>query len=192
MSQPNNLLAPGDPIFHPKYGFGTVHSMTRRDQVRPIHEPTAAEAASDGTEDYYDIRLKDGGTLLVPVSRAGSVGLRRLTDGVEAVRAALCSPAQTLPANFRQRAAELRLREQIDEPAALVHSVRDLLAQSKDRTLSAGEKRWLDKSCQRLSTEAALVDSITMNEAYAAIWAVVLQLSPAVTGTASKRPAAYA
>jgi RNA polymerase-interacting CarD/CdnL/TRCF family regulator len=177
MSCCNNPLLPGDSVFHPKYGFGTIHGLTRRDRIHPIHEPKSAETESDGTEEYYDIHLGEGGTLLVPVSRAESVGLRCLTDGIEAVKAGLCSPAQSLPDKFRERAAVLRMREQLAEPSALAHTVRDMLAQSRGRTLSAGEKTWLDKSCQRLSTEAAMVDHISMFEARAAIWKVVRELS---------------
>jgi len=177
MSLSNDLLRPGDPIFHPRVGFGTIHSLTRRDRIDPTQEPTSAGGESDRAEDYYDIRLEKGGTLLVPISRAESVGLRRLTGGIEAVKAGLYSPAQSLPDNFRERATVLRQREQLAEPAALAHSVRDMLAQSRGRTLSAGEKTWLDKSCQRLSTEAALVDHISLFEAQTAIWAVVRELS---------------
>jgi RNA polymerase-interacting CarD/CdnL/TRCF family regulator len=173
MSPSNDLPVTGDPVFHPRYGFGTVHSLTRRDRVHPIHEPTIAEANSDGTEDYYDIHLVEGGTLLVPVSRAESVGLRRLTNGIEAVRACLGSPAQSLPAKPRERAAVLRVREQLSEPEALAYAVRDMLAQSQGRTLSAGEQTWLDKACQRLSMEIALVDHIRLSEARAAVWEVV-------------------
>ncbi len=175
MSQSNELPVAGDPVFHPKYGFGTVHSLTRRDPVQPIHEPTTADANSDRTEDYYDIHLVEGGTLLVPVSRAGSVGLRRLTNGIAAVRASLSSPAQTLPASPRERAAVLRVREQLAEPDALAHAVRDMLAQSHGRTLSASEQTWLDKACQRLSMEIALVDHIRLSEARAAVWEAIDQ-----------------
>jgi RNA polymerase-interacting CarD/CdnL/TRCF family regulator len=173
----NNVLRPGDPIFHPKFGFGTVDSLTRRDRDRPIHESTLDEADSNRTEDYYGIHLVVGGTLLVPVQGAESVGLRRLTNGVNEVKTSLYSPAESLPADFRQRAAVLRMREQRPEPGALLCSVRDMLAQSRGRSLSAGERTWLDKSCQRLSTEAAMVDRIPMFEARAAIWAVVRELS---------------
>src|SRR5512142_3317897 len=124
MSFRNNVLAAGDPIFHPKFGFGTVHSLTRRDRVHPIHEPTLAEADSDCTEDYYDIHLAEGGTLLLPVRQAERVGLRRLTIGVDEVKASLYSQAESLPAEFRQRAAVLRMRELLPEPGALARSVR--------------------------------------------------------------------
>jgi RNA polymerase-interacting CarD/CdnL/TRCF family regulator len=173
MLRSNSLLKSGDPIYHPKYGFGAIQGVTRRDRLDPMSVGTEP----DRSEDYYDIHLEDGGTLLVPVNRAESVGLRRLTNGVEAIKAGLRSPAQSLPAGFRQRTAVLKMREQLAEPAGLAHSVRDLLAQCRGRTLSAGEKMWLDKSCQRLSTEAALVDHISMFEARAAILAVVRDLS---------------
>ncbi len=177
MSRGDDLLRPGDAVFHPKYGFGTIHSLTRRDRVHPIHEPSIADANSERTEDYYDIQLVEGGTLLVPVSRAESVGLRRLTNGLEAVRASLCSPAQSLPANPRERAAVLRTREQLFEPEALAHCIRDLLAQSQGRTLSAGEQTWLDKACQRLSAEVALVDHIGLAQARSAVREVVGQFA---------------
>jgi len=166
------MLGPGDLIFHPRHGFGTISSMTRRDPLQPIQEG-AGEGESDETQAYYDIQLMDGGTLLVPVSREARVGLRLLTNGVDAITLCLNSPAESLPADARKRAAELWARGQIGEPTALVTSVRDMLAQSHGRTLTASEKAWLDKSCERLSTEAALVDRISRSQAHAAIWEAV-------------------
>ncbi len=184
MSHLNNPLAPGDPIFHPKYGFGTIHGLTRRDRTHPLEEPAIADSAPDQCESYYDIVLQEGGTLLVPISRADSVGLRRLSSGVEAVTTGLCSPAESLPANFRERAAELRTRELLPQPAALVHSVRDVLAHSRVRTLSTAEKTWLDKSCRRLCTEAALVDGVPLFQARATILEVVARIGHSGGGSA--------
>jgi RNA polymerase-interacting CarD/CdnL/TRCF family regulator len=170
------MLDPGDQIFHPKHGFGTISGLTRRDPLHPIREG-ASETLSDQEQDYYDIQLMDGGTLLVPVSRAERVGLRPLTNGVDAVTICLNSTAQSLPEDSRKRAAELWARGQIAEPTALAHSVRDMLAQSHGRGLSASEKTWLDKSCERLSIEAALVDRIPRSQAREAIWEAVNQVS---------------
>lgn len=177
MSSSSSRLLPGDSVFHPRHGFGTVNCLTRRDPARPIDDPARSTATLSHVEDYYEVRLMEGGTLLVPVSRAESVGLRRLTVGIEAAKCCLRSPAQTLPANFRERAAILRDRERLAEPQALAHSVRDVLARSRGRALSAGEKTWLDKSCLRISTEAALVDHISVIEARATIFEIVRQLS---------------
>jgi len=170
------MLDPGDLIFHPKHGFGTISGLTRRDPLHPIREGVS-EAISDQEQDYYDIQLMDGGTLLVPVSRAERVGLRSLTNGVDAVTICLHSPAESLPTDSRKRAAELWARGQISEPTALAASVRDMLAQSRGRTLTASEKTWLAKSCERLSIEAALVDRISRSQAHAAIWEAVNQVS---------------
>ena len=172
------MLGPGDLIFHPRHGFGTISGMTRRDPLQPIQEGTG-EGVSDETQAYYDIQLMDGGTLLVPVSREARVGLRLLTNGVDAITLCLNSPAESLPADARKRAAELWARGQIGEPTALATSVRDMVTQSRGRTRTASEKAWLDKSCERLSTEAALVDRISRSQAHAAIWEVVNQLSAA-------------
>jgi len=172
-----SILVPGELIFRPRHGVGTSSGLTRRDPLHPIQDVVTSEGVPDQAQDYYDIQLLEGGTLHVPVSRAPNVGLRRLTDGLEAVKARLCSPAESLPDDFRQRAAALRLREQLAEPSALAHSVRDMLAQSRGRTLTTSEKTWLDKSCERLNLEAALVDRISRAQARAAIWKTVNQLS---------------
>jgi len=170
------MLGPGDLIFHPRHGFGTISGLTRRDPLHPIQDG-ASEGASDQTQDYYDILLMDRGTLLVPVSRAERVGLRLLTNGVDAIMICLHSPPQSLPGDARKRAAELWARGQNGEPTAVAASVRDMVAQSRGRALTASEKTWLDKSCERLSTEAALVDRISRSQAHAAIWEAVNQLS---------------
>jgi RNA polymerase-interacting CarD/CdnL/TRCF family regulator len=171
------MLDPGDLIFHPGQGFGTISGLTRRDPLQPIQEVVAREGVADQAQDYYDIELMAGGTLLVPVSRAERAGLRLLTNGVDAITNCLRSPAQSLPDDARKRVAELLARGQNGEPTALAASVRDMVAHSRGRALTASEKAWLDKSCARLSTEAALVDRIPRSEAHAAIWEAVSQLS---------------
>ena len=79
------MLAPGDLIFHPRHGFGTISGMTRRDPIRPIQDVVVSDGVADLAQDYYDIQLTNGGTLLVPVNRAKRVGLRLLTNGVDAI-----------------------------------------------------------------------------------------------------------
>jgi RNA polymerase-interacting CarD/CdnL/TRCF family regulator len=177
MPASNATLQPGDPIFHPQYGFGTIHSLTRRDPAHPITEARSTDDGHGQTQEYYEIQLLEGGSLLVPVSRADSVGLRRLTNGMAAIRQCLNTPAQSLPNSHRERAAALRARSQEAGKASLAHTVRDMLVQSRGRTLSAGERTWLDKSCELLSIEVALVDGISKSQARAAIWEAVKQLS---------------
>jgi RNA polymerase-interacting CarD/CdnL/TRCF family regulator len=165
-------FAPGDSVFHPRYGFGTIVSLARRDPDHPWQDADSSEAL-----DYYDIQLLKGGSLLVPINRAASVGLRALTNSLEVVKLCLCSPARSLPENHRERAAALRVQGENTEPMALAYSVRDLLAQGRNRSLSASEKTWLDKSCERLITEASLVDHISVVQARAAIQEAMKQVN---------------
>lgn len=170
------MFGAGDAVFHPRHGFGAISGLTRRDPRHPIQDGADA-GASDQAQDYYDIQLKDGGALLVPVSRAERIGLRLLTNGVEAITICLRSPAQSLPTDARKRAAELGARSQLHEPTALAAAVRDMVAQSRGRVLRDSEKAWLEKSCASLSTEAALVDRISRSQAYTAIWETLNQIT---------------
>jgi len=171
------MFGPGDLIFHPRNGFGAIRSLTRRDPFHPVQDGVASEAISDQAQDYYDIQLLAGGTLLVPVSRAKRLGLRLLTNSLEVITTCMHSPPRSLPKDGRERAAELLARSQMGEPTALAASVRDMVAQSRGRTRTASEKTWLEKACERLSVEAALVDNISRSQAHAAIWETVKQLS---------------
>ena len=135
------MFGPGDLIFHPRNGFGTIRGLTRRDPFRPGQDGVAGEAVSDQTQDYYDIQLLDGGTLFVPVSRAKRLGLRLLTNGLDVITVCMHSPPRSLPQDGRERAAELLARSQMGEPTALVAAVRDMVAQSRGRTLPPARQR---------------------------------------------------
>jgi RNA polymerase-interacting CarD/CdnL/TRCF family regulator len=173
------MFGPGDLILHPKNGYGTIRSLTRRDPFRPGQGGEAGDTVPDQAQDYYDIQLLDGGTMFVPVSRAERLGLRLLTNGIDVIRVCMHLPPRSLPGDGRERAAELLARSQMAEPTALVAAVRDLAVQSRGRALTASETTWLRKSCERLSIEAALVDGIPRSQAYDAIWDTVKLLSAA-------------
>jgi RNA polymerase-interacting CarD/CdnL/TRCF family regulator len=147
-----NPLQAGDRVYHPMYGFGKIESVAVRDQA-----------------DYYGIRLSDGTVLSVPVKRAETVGLRPVINGLASIAAGLRSTARPLPDDDRQRALELKARWQASNPVALTQAVRDLLSRGRSSHLTPADKRWLTNACERLSTEAALVDEIAPTEARAAI-----------------------
>lgn len=147
-----NLLRSGERVYHPMYGFGVIESLTARDHA-----------------DYYGIRLSDGTVLSVPVTRAETLGLRPLINSLSAIVAGLRSTASPLPDDDRQRAIELKARWQAPGPAVLTQAVRDLLGRSRTSRLTPADKKWLTNACERLSTEAALVDAIEPTKARAAI-----------------------
>jgi RNA polymerase-interacting CarD/CdnL/TRCF family regulator len=145
------------------YGFGVVEGMTTREQ--------AGQAS-----DYYGVRLTDGGVLSVPVARAEALGLRRVVNSLATIVACLHSAAHPLPDNDRQRAIELKARWQSPEPASLAQAVRDLLGRGRTRSLTPGDKKWLNSACERLSAEASRVDAVDLTEARAVIQREVDQL----------------
>ena len=170
------MLGPGDLIFHPRNGFGTIRGLTRRDPFQPSQDGMANDSVSDQAQDYYDIQLTDGGTLLVPVNRAKRLGLRLLTNGVDAITMCLRSPAQACPAmpGNGRRAVGTWPDWRADRAGRLGSGYGD----AESRSNSHGQReKWLNKSCDRLSTEAALVDRIPRLQAQAAIWEAVNQLS---------------
>jgi RNA polymerase-interacting CarD/CdnL/TRCF family regulator len=170
------LLGAGDAIYHPRYGFGTVMSVSRQ-SITGNGSRGPGDGPADGVQDYYEIELMEGGTLLVPVAKADAVGLRRLSNRLEDIETWLRSPAEALPVNSRERVVELRSRDQAVEPGALAQAVRDLIPRRQRRSLTATEKLWLDRACERLSQEAALVESIPVPQARAAIWQIIETLS---------------
>lgn len=171
LSQDEKLRA-GEAVYHPRYGFGVVRGI-RSDGLGRLVD----QSASPTTEAYYEIEIKGEGTLFVPVGRATSVGLRRLTNGVAAIIECLASDAAALPADTKPRLAGLRQSEQAREASALPEAVRDLLAERRGGVMSGPERKWLEQACRKLSTEAALVDHISESEAYAAITAAVATAS---------------
>ena len=38
------MLGPGDLIFHPSHGFGTISGLTRRDPLHPIQDVVSLNA----------------------------------------------------------------------------------------------------------------------------------------------------
>lgn len=148
----NRSLQVGDQVFHPTYGFGVLESLSTRD-------------GTGQPQVYYGVRLVEGGVLSVPVTRAESVGLRRVVNSVKTIVTGLRSTARALPDNDRQRVVELKSRWQSAQPAAVTEGVRDLLARSRTHNLTPADKKWLMSACERLSGEAARVDAIDLARA---------------------------
>lgn len=162
--RPGEQLRAGEPVYHPRYGFGVVRGVLDQGSG-----PLMGTNGDGGAGAYYEIQIMKDGRLFVPVARATDVGLRRLSNGVAAIRRCLASDAAVLPEVSRERAGWLRQREQAREPEALPEAVRDLIAVRGRRTLSNSERKWLYQACRRLSAEAAIVDHMAESEAYAAI-----------------------
>lgn len=170
------LLQAGERVIHPVYGFGVVEGMITRDQ--------AGQAM-----DYYNVRLSAGSMLTVPVSRAKSLGLRLIVNTLASIVNCLRSPAQPLSDNDRQRVLELKARWQAPEPTALAGAVRDLLNRRRTNHLTPSDKKWLTLACERLSTEASLVDSIDQFRASSAIQQEIDRIQTSSSSASISNPA---
>lgn len=171
-------LQAGEPVYHPKYGFGVVRGIRNQGMGHFVEQN-----AGGATEAYYEIDITGEGTLFVPINRAEMVGLRRLSNSLAAISACLSSDGGTLPEDTRQRLAGLRQSEQAREAGALPEAVRDLIAVRRNSQMTNPERKWLEHACRRLSAEAAIIDHIAESEAYAAILAAVAAASAPAPAT---------
>ncbi len=158
-------LKPGDQIYHPAYGFGVVEGVTTLER-------------NGQAVDFYSVRMSYQSRLTVPVDRAQALGLRALVNGLANIAACLRAPARPLSDNDRERALELKTRWNDPRPGALTEGVRDLMGRGRSHRLTPGDKRWLSSACERLSAEMALVDTIELLQAQAAIQHEIDRLKP--------------
>jgi RNA polymerase-interacting CarD/CdnL/TRCF family regulator len=172
----------GDQVFHPRFGLGVIDAIQTR-------APNPQENQDSGaTTRYYQIRLSAKGMLYVPVARAEALGLRRLVNGLAPIVACLRSEANVLPWNARQRVMELRGRWDAPDPRVLPETLRDLLGFGRTYRLSAGDKQWLVRASERLSVEAAMVDSVELSEARQVIKREVDALKAQMLGARAPAP----
>lgn len=161
-------LKTGDQVYHPTYGLGVIEGTTTLDQ------------GGQATE-FYSVRLPKGGMLTVPLDRAPTLGLRRIVNGLAAVVACLRTPARALPDNDRARVIELKASWQAPRSSAVTEAVRDLMGWGRTHRLTPNDKRWLTNACERLSAEAAVVDSIDLIQAQTAIQKEINSLKAVAT-----------
>ncbi len=149
-------LQPGDRIYHPAYGFGVVEGVTTLDR--------------DGqATEFYSISMSHRSRLTIPVNRAEALGLRVIGNSLIVIAACLRSHARGLSDNDRERVEQLKARWNAPEAGALTEGVRDLLIRGQSHRLTPGDKRWLESACERLSAEVALVDTLELPQARAAV-----------------------
>ncbi|WP_027482765.1 CarD family transcriptional regulator [Deinococcus pimensis] len=139
-------LAPGDHVVYPKHGAGVVLGVTER-------------TALGQTQAYYNIELLGGGMqVLVPVGKALTLGLRRVTHEQEipGLLAHFAEPDMDLPPSFPQR---IRLEQTILESGNIADIARLLATLSRRhvmRGLADSEHAVLRQARQVLVVEVAV------------------------------------
>jgi RNA polymerase-interacting CarD/CdnL/TRCF family regulator len=143
----------GDRVIHPRHGLGQVTSLAVKQFVEGEKRP------------FYEISFP-GSTLWVPLNLS-STGIRKLTvkSEVATCRQLLQAPANPLNSDPRLRQTDLRTHLKVGTLAAHCEVVRDLVAESRHKSLSGAMAAFLKSSKDVLSQEWAAVEGISLSEA---------------------------
>ena len=147
----------GDRLIYPHHGACTV------EQISKI-------SAFDTKQEYLTIRVSHSDLLIkVPVNNAESVGLRDVINDeeVEEVYAVLRKKDARTPTNWSRRFKNHSEKMRSGDIYQVAEVVRNLSIRDKDKGLSAGEKRMLQRARQILVSEltfALNVDEETAEE----------------------------
>ena len=142
----------GQKVVYPNHGIGTIEQIEQK-QIGAVALP------------FYTLRLAATNSLvLVPVSNASEVGLRRPISSVEceslfkALADDFCSPANDWKDRFKEN-SERMADGSLLAVAEVLKSLLELQAQAK--VLSFREKKMLDRARHMLITELATSRAMT-------------------------------
>ena len=143
----------GDKLVHPTYGAGIITDIQDK-EIR------------DEQRVYYIIKLlSQDGTLMVPVSRADDVGLRRPTGKPKRVLQMLTSEPVLLSDNHRERQECIGNDLRSGSVQKISEVVRDLAYRDHAGRLTEADLRLYRKAQELLAGELALSQGIDVETA---------------------------
>lgn len=149
------MYSVGDKVVHPGYGPGVITGIERRQMVT---EPKR----------YYVINmLAGGGTLMTPVAKADTVGLRPAI-GEKAVKRLLRSLTEepgTLANDFRERQFQVEELLKEGDVFTTAQVLRDLAWHDQVHGLTKRDLQLMQRAEELLAGEVALVEGIEIKEA---------------------------
>jgi CarD family transcriptional regulator len=153
------LFCPGDKIFHPLHGAGTIESIV----VNKV----------DGTQrEYYVLRIPtDGMVVMVPVLNCETIGVRAIVSKDQAVD--VLDSLRTLDTgmshNWNRRYRENMDRIRSGDLTEVCRVIKGLMSRSGMRGLSSGERKMLISAKQILISEMVLALEMTFDQVEARI-----------------------
>jgi len=145
----------GDKVVYPHHGAAVIE---RREKKKAF-----------GTErEYLILKLAYGDlTLMVPADNTDEVGLREVINDeeVEEVFAVLRKKEARMPTNWSRRFKNHVEKLKSGDIYQVAEVVRNLSLRDKDKGLSAGEKRMLQKARQILVSELTFAINVDEEEA---------------------------
>lgn len=150
-------FGPGEYVVYPAHGVGQIVDIEK--QVIGGHELELIVICFD----------RERMTLRVPVAKAKTSGLRRLSTKkiMESALTTLKGRAKVRRAMWSRRAQEYEQKINSGDPVAIAEVVRDLYRSSTQPEQSYSERQIYEQALERLSCELAAVEQIETDAATA-------------------------
>ena len=143
----------GDKIVYPMHGAGTIDAIEEKDILGE-------------KQNYYIIKMPGEVKVMVPISKAGDIGVRSVIDKAEAgkVLEVLEANETEMSNNWNKRYKENMEKMKSGRIYEVADVVRNLSYKQKEKGLSTGEKKMLNNAKQILVSELVLAEHASENE----------------------------
>ncbi len=152
----------GDKIVYPIYGAGTIEAIETKEILGQSH-------------DYYVIKTNSKMKVMVPIEKCDEAGIRHIVeeDALEELFEILKADSNKMPDNWNRRYRENMEKIKTGDILQVAEVVRNLYRVEKQKSLSNGEKKMLEKAMLIIASEVALVKNITQEKAEKMICEVI-------------------
>ena len=143
----------GDKIVYPMHGAGTIDAIEEKDILGE-------------KQNYYIIKMPGEVKVMVPISKAGDIGVRSVIDKAEAgkVLEVLEANETEMSNNWNKRYKENMEKMKSGSIYEVADVVRNVSYKQKEKGLSTGEKKMLNNAKQILVSELVLAEHASENE----------------------------
>ncbi|NLN65729.1 MAG: CarD family transcriptional regulator [Clostridiaceae bacterium] len=144
----------GDKIVYPMHGAGVIESIEEKEIL--------GEKKS-----YYIMKMPIGEMrVMIPINRAGSVGIRDVIDKSIADRVfrSLEGETEEQPANWNKRYRENMIKIKSGNVFDVAEVVKHLIIRERQKGLSTGERKMLNSAKQILISELVLAENMQPGE----------------------------
>lgn len=137
----------GDKVVYPMHGAGTIEAIEEKDILGEKQE-------------YYILKMPGEVKAMVPVSKAGNIGIRSVIDSKTAgeVISVLQENSTEMSMNWSKRYRDNMEKMKSGDIYEVADVVRNLSFKQKEKGLSTGEKKMLLNAKQILVSELVLAE----------------------------------
>ncbi len=137
------MFRKGDTVVHPEHGAAVIEELREREFLGEKRKYLVLRVA------YGDL------TLMVPVDSTAEVGLRQVVskNQVKKVLKVLTEEESSMAANWSRRFKNNMEKLHSGDPYQVAEVLRNLAIRDREKGLSAGEKRMIQKARQILISE---------------------------------------